>query len=96
MLIKAGVDISQLERNTRRGLGITSKVFSKNQTELVVTSTDDGNHGAGSLHYADQAFDVRKPGKLVGTVTRELKIALGKDFDVILEGDHIHIEFDPK
>jgi len=29
-------------------------------------------------------------------VYKQLRIALGEQFDVILEADHIHIEFDPK
>ena len=29
-------------------------------------------------------------------VHKELKKALGEQFDVCLEDDHIHVEFDPK
>ena len=61
MLFKAGVDITRLERNTRRGLQIVDDVFTSYNQELIVTSTYEGNHGAGSLDYANQAFGIRKP-----------------------------------
>jgi len=96
MLIKAGVDISRLERNTRRGLQKADDLFDSNGQEIVITSTYEGNHGAGSLHYANQAFDIRKP--RINPVLRlsQLSGSLGNDFDVIVESDHIHIEYDPK
>lgn len=96
MLIKAGVDISRLERRTRNGLKITATVLKEFEKDLVVTSTYEGNHGPGSLHYANQAFDIRRPGKDTISFSLELMDALGSDFDVVVEDDHIHIEYDPK
>jgi len=61
MLIKAGVDISRLERTTRRSLTIVAVVLRDMDLELIITSTYDGNHMPGSLHYANQAYDVRVP-----------------------------------
>ena len=61
MLIKAGVDISRLNREIRRALRIVSDLFLLLGEDIVVTSTYEGNHGAGSLHYANDAFDVRFP-----------------------------------
>jgi len=96
MLIKAGVDISRLERNTRRGLMRASRVMETAGEEIVITSTYEGTHGAGSLHYANQAFDMRQPEHDPVTAIHELKDCLGDDFDVVGETDHIHIEYDPK
>ena len=96
MLLKAGVDISRLERNTRRGLAVVAEIFTARGREIVITSTYEGNHGDGSLHYANQAFDVRMPLGEAVTITAEITEALGKDFDVCFESDHIHIEYDPK
>lgn len=96
MLIKAGVDISRLNREIRRALRVVSDLFDYHGQEAVVTSTYEGNHGAGSLHYANDAFDVRYPEpEIVGIVGR-LRVALGKNFDIVKEPDHIHIEYDPK
>lgn len=96
MLIKAGVDISRLERNTRKTLTVLEVAWGFNQAEFVITSTYEGNHSAGSLHYANQAYDLRYP-----TDDHEfwqlLAINyLGEDFDVVAERDHLHIEYDPK
>lgn len=96
MLIKAGVDISRIERNTRRALAIIARVMEIDGEELIITSTYEGNHGEGSLHYANQAFDMRLPEhNPVGRVS-DMKKALGGNFDVCPEDTHIHIEYDPK
>jgi len=52
-----------------------------------------------SLHYADRAIDLRSgylSNEARESVVLALKRELGKDFDVVDEGDHIHIEYDPK
>ena len=95
MLLKAGVDISRLNREIRRALRAVSDIFMEFDQEVVVTSTYEGDHGAGSLHYANDAFDVRYPGlEIIGVQTR-LRNKLGNDFDILGEKDHIHIEYDP-
>jgi len=95
MLIKAGVDISRLERRTRNGLKIVAAVLAVYGEEIIITSTYEGNHGAGSLHYANQAFDIRMPDKETLSLSMEFMTALGSDFDVVVEDTHIHIEYDP-
>jgi len=96
MLIKAGVDISRLNRPVRRQLPVIAEtLISIADQELIITSTFEGNHGEGSLHYCNDAVDIRRPRK-PDAVIKELKRALGEDFDVILENNHIHIEYDPK
>jgi len=67
--------------------------------ELVITAVSDGKHSAGSKHYIGHAVDLRsrnfsEAGKEKALAL--LKECLGPDFDVLDEGDHIHIEFDPK
>ena len=67
--------------------------------ELVITSMRDGKHKEGSKHYVGDAFDCRvwtiPEGQRV-KVIGEIKIALGKEYDCLFEGDHYHIEYDPK
>lgn len=73
---------------------------------VVITSANDGRHMDGSLHYKDRAFDIRiwniksKNSQLRHALARTwaARIAerLGEDYDVILESDHIHMEYDPK
>jgi len=65
--------------------------------ELTVTSLNDGKHKQGSLHYVGQAADLRtwalpRP----DLFTTELQQALGNQYDVVLEIDHIHLEYDPR
>ncbi len=100
MLIKIGVDISRLKRPMRRALNPIEHAFRRQTNqEPVITSTYDGNHSPSSLHYADLAVDLRLP-PVVRTdlleLEKDLKKSLGTDFDVLLENNHLHIEYDPK
>ena len=96
MLIKAGVDISRLRPEIRKKLSkIASIMWAMESEELVVTSTYEGTHSEGSLHYANLAVDIRRNKKRMFAYN-EIKKFLGIDYDVVLEADHIHIEYDPK
>jgi len=96
MLIKAGVDISRLNRNIRRALHVAETAYSEDSELFIVTSTYEGTHGAGSLHYSNDAFDSNRPKKNPKGVAKNIKSRLGPDYDVVLEHDHIHVEYDPK
>lgn len=67
-----------------------------------VTSANDGEHMVGSKHFLNHAFDIRiwniqgdAHSKARVWVERMARV-LGLDYDVILESDHIHAEYDPK
>jgi hypothetical protein len=99
MLIKLGVDISRLNREIRRALPVIERVFKSfgKEYESVITSTYEGNHHAGSLHYADDAVDIRVHMAVFAEATHlKLKTELGKDYDVVWHKSHYHIEYDPK
>jgi len=96
MLIKPGVDISRLNREIRRTLNTLDRIYYGHGDDLVITSTYEGNHSPSSLHYANDAIDIRLPSKEKNTVLVEIKNAIGKTYDVIYETDHIHVEYDPK
>lgn len=96
MLIKAGVDISRLRPEIRKKLTeIESIISSCDDKELVITSTYEGTHSAGSLHYADLAIDIRRFHSATPSF-KEIKRNLGSDYDVICYETYIHIEYDPK
>jgi len=95
MLLKSGVDISRLKRQIRKALYKANNQYELYDEEMVVTSTYEGNHSAGSLHYADNAFDTRKPKEHGGEIINGIRDTCGKDFDVVAEADHLHIEYDP-
>jgi D-alanyl-D-alanine dipeptidase len=64
---------------------------------LTVTSVFDGKHKTGSKHDTGQAIDLRTtslPDE--DAMAEQLRLALGPDYDVILELDHLHVEYDPK
>lgn len=69
----------------------------------VCTCTTGGRHKAGSKHYINQAADYRRPDwpnfrdqALAESVRDSIHDYLGRKYDVVLEKDHIHIEYDPK
>lgn len=96
-MIKSGVDLRGLSPQMAIAYTIACKVYG--QYACVITSGSDGKHGPNSLHYSGQALDLRTnnlPPQAVQSIVDRLKEALGAQFDVVLESDHIHIEFDPK
>jgi hypothetical protein len=65
----------------------------------ILTSGTDRTHGWGSLHYVGQGLDFRWDGYSMTTahlVASQLRSCLGKHYDVVVEDDHIHVEFQPK
>lgn len=70
--------------------------------EAILTSGTDGVHGPGSLHPKGLATDWRTRHmreNLLPILVSSLKQNLGGDrreYDVVLEDDHLHIEFDEK
>lgn len=72
------------------------KVYRSINEELVITSTFEGVHSASSLHYANLAYDCRLPLSNAPVIARLLQRSLGNDYDVVIEDDHYHIEYDPE
>lgn len=67
--------------------------------EAILTSGTEGEHGTGSLHPKGLATDWRTRHMrqdLKPQLVKWLKQNLGREYDVILEKDHLHVEFDPK
>jgi RHS repeat-associated protein len=71
--------------------------------DAVVTSTTDDNpkdpHRSDSRHFSGNAVDLRArdlTDAVRKDVARRLRNALGKGYDVVDEGDIIHIEYDPR
>lgn len=86
-------------------LPIVDQVYLHYGKECVITSAKDGKHMEGSKHNSDgwnkepsDAIDTRTfyfnketRIKVAGT----LQSQLGINYDVVLESNHIHIEYDP-
>ena len=99
MTLKAGVRVFGIRPEIVLAMQIVDAVYREYHRELIVTSCTDGKHSATSLHYSGGAFDGRTSmfskedqGQLKGRVA----LALGAEYDVVLESDHLHVEFQPK
>ena len=97
MKIKPGVRIQGARPELVIGLMVAQEVFLEHGSALTVTSIIDGAHTRGSIHYSGNAADLRIwELKDPNETANALNQALGGDFDVIVEKDHIHLEFQPK
>lgn len=97
--IKPGVDISGVSAEIALIIPIVQNIFEFHGSPMVITSVLDGDHSLTSLHYIGHAIDFRT--RTLATtsqkaLTQDISDALGPQFDVILESNHLHIEFQPK
>ena len=79
---------------------VADEVFTLHEIDFVITSLCDSKHQAAhSLHYAGNAFDIRirhiPTKEQIDSIVAQLKTSLTADYQVILEKDHIHIEYQP-
>ena len=99
LFIKPGVRITGMRPAILLAAVAAERVYAEAGHDLTITACVDGKHTTGSLHYAGAAIDVRTrdlaPADVQKLIAR-IKECLGADFDVLLEVDHIHIEFQPK
>jgi uncharacterized protein YcbK (DUF882 family) len=99
MKLKEGVRLQGVQWQMFDAAVKVEDVYSRYGHELTITSGSDGQHSAKSLHYKGLALDIRTrnvPPSQLPKIERDIKQALGKDYDVVYEGDHFHIEYDPK
>ena len=105
--LKIGVTITvtpQVDRMLRMAEVAFKEVMGP-QFEPVVTSGNDGKHMEGSLHYTNLALDFRtghqwEPPLMSDDEAREIieefAARLGVGYDVTLEKNHVHAEYDLK
>jgi hypothetical protein len=92
-----GARIAGLRTEALAGIMVAASVYADHGQPFVWTAGVDSKHMPGSLHYVGLAVDIGPPATNVKTVLlADLRLALGDDFDVVEEGDHVHIEFQPK
>ena len=96
MSLKAGVRVLGIRPELVLALRIVEAVYQAHGAPFVITSIMEGTHKRASLHYLGCAADVRLPPQDAVSIVAEAKAALGEDYDVILEGDHVHVEFQAK
>lgn len=93
------VAVAHLGTGILFALMVADQVYSAYGYETVITSGNDATHSKTSLHYANQAVDLRTRHLRDSDKTKivdDIRNRLGQDFDVILETDHIHLECQPR
>lgn len=94
--LKSGVDLTSVNWRMFWAAIVADGIFLKHGTQATITSGVDGEHSENSLHYRGLALDFRTrdlPKDEVSTVAEELQAALGKDYAVLIESDHIHTQY---
>jgi hypothetical protein len=97
--LKEGARVQGLAPETVLAITVAGDIFNRFKKEMVITSGTDGQHSHRSLHYTGHAVDIRSrhlTQDQKSAIARLLKDALGDEYDVVVEPDHFHVEFDPR
>jgi len=99
MRLKNGVIWAQMHPSMEHAWEVCERVtWSLFDRDAVITSGREGTHSETSLHYEGKALDLRTRDLDADEVERyrwELASKLGADYDIVVEGSHIHVEYDP-
>ena len=100
MELKETIKLNGIRAEILVALIVAEGVYEDFGYGMVVTSITDSKHSAGSLHYAGCAIDLRtrdiEDKAMIIKITETIRKRLTKDYDIVLEKDHIHIEYQPK
>jgi hypothetical protein len=91
---KQGV-IGRMNPQLRKAVGRIHGYYAQHGLSLYITSVEEGNHSAGSLHYCGDAVDFRRPSEDFPTI-EDIRKSCGPGFDVVEYGWGFHVEWDPK
>lgn len=97
--LKPGVRVFGLRPEILIALQVAEGAYRDAGFNLTVTCGMDGKHSNASLHYTGCAVDLRTrdvPSDKLEPLRKTIQERLPTDFDVVLEGDHIHLEYQPK
>lgn len=95
---KKRIEVQGMRPELLFALVVADTVYRENGRDLVVTSVTDGKHSETSLHYSGCAADLRTNVFPEGAdlVAKQIRDGLTNDYDVVLESDHIHLEYQPR
>ena len=99
MKLKRNVRVLGIRPELLLALQVADGIWREHGKDLVVTSVTDSKHSMTSLHYAGCAADLRV--RYFDAPTRQnvaeaLINALTKEYQVMLEPDHIHLAYRPR
>jgi hypothetical protein len=81
------------------GLMIVNSQLDNMFLDCVLTYGREGQHSAGSCHYTGHAVDIRIPTQDTNkrkTAFERCTVALPATYQLVDEGSHWHLEFDPR
>lgn len=101
MKLKLGVNPEGVLPETWHASGVIRAVYKRHGFEFVGTSLNDSHADRlASLHNKGLACDVRTrfiPASTMAFIVSDIKELLEPDgYDIVLEKDHLHVEYDPK
>lgn len=103
--IKHGASVRGLRPEALLAFFVATAVYAEYGRPCVLTEGSGGKHGRASLHYIGVAIDIRIRDPegawsladwQLQEIVDKLRSRLGPEYDVVLENDHIHVEFQPK
>ena len=96
---KAGVSVAGIQKEIVTLIAILNcYFFLRVGKPLVITSCTDGKHMKGSKHYSGYAIDIRTRHLNASEISKLIawfKSHHDKEYDIVVESDHIHVEYDP-
>lgn len=97
---KQGLYLFGLQPEMLWALDVCESVWQEIGKNLTVTSTRWGDkHAWKSRHYSGLAVDLRTKDLHEVEIRQVAEMAaerLGDEYDVVVESNHIHVEYDPK
>lgn len=98
MILKNSVSVKNLQPQIVIAIIVCNDVYREHGYVLCITSVSDSIHMKKSKHELGQAIDIRTrmiPKEGINLIAKEIRNDLTPEFDVVVEIDHIHIEYDP-
>ena len=96
---KDGVSVDGIKKETITLIAFLNCYFYlRIGKQLVITSCTDGKHMKGSKHYSGYAIDIRTRhlnAQEIEKLVIWFKNNYDKNYDIVVEKDHIHVEYDP-
>lgn len=102
LMFKEGVRFPPVASPIYMAIAVANEVYEEAGHDCVVTSIWDGAHSTASLHWVGHACDLRTVAAgirddeaqvIAQILTHRLP---DNEFDVVVESDHIHVEYQPK
>lgn len=97
--LKTGVNPIGLRPEILLAIIVADNIYKAEGFDLVITSLNDSAHADTSRHYQGMAVDLRTrdfSGEIARMITVKLRAALGRQYLVLNEPNHIHISYKPR